>query len=462
MKITLICPTNYYGASATKGIYYPMGILLVGSLIKDTFPAWDVEVIDGELFSKSELEQKVIGTDVLGLSANTCNYQSCLELANFAKEHDTRQVIVGGPHTSAILTKGKEIIPMAKLILRNNQSIDAVIVNDGEAAFLKYLVEIGKKRPQLQTIDNLFWREQGIVHENNAVLPIKPPRFTDMDFSLMDFSKYWEEHKKEFPAMDKRYIEGFTHVGCVWREKLGCSFCDIPYPFNNYQSPGKFWRDLAEAKTRIGIQSFKDYGDCLTGNPERVKALLDGRPKHLEDIQLSCYGRSSEITEEMADLLKALNIIYIYIGFDSGDNQMLKSMREGYSVKANYTAMERLAKRGINVTGSLILGASGESEETISNTEKFAREITAYPNVTQLYCAMLTPFPGAPMSREIISLSPEYSELDVWDTEATKRLWVEKKCKAPYEYIEQKAREINGLNPSSRKRYFGLKREFAP
>lgn len=461
MKITLVCPTNYYGASATRGIYYPIGILLVGSLVKDTFPKWDVETIDGELFSKSELEQKIIGTDVLGLSANTSNYQSCLELANFAKEHGAKKVIIGGPHASAILTKDKKRIPMAKLILRNQPSIDAVIVNDGEEAFLKYLIELGKKNPRFHSIDNLFWREHKTIQENNAILPTIPPRVTDMDFSLMDFSRYWQEHKKEFPAMNERYIEGFTHVGCTWREKFGCSFCDIPYPFNNYQSPGRFWRDLAEARTRIGIQSFKDYGDCLTGNLERVKALLDGRPKHLEDIQLSCYGRSSEITEQMADLLKALNVRYIYIGFDSGDNQMLKSMQKSYSVKANYNAMKRLAKRGINVTGSLILGASGESEKTIANTEKFARDIIAYPNLTQIYCAMLTPFPGAPMSRELISLYPEYSELDVWDTEATKRLWIERKCKAPYEYIEQKAREINGLNPSSRKRYFGLKREFA-
>lgn len=458
MKISLICPTNYYGESATKGIYYPMGILLVGSLVKDTFPSWEVDVIDGELCSKTDLEQRVMGSDFLGLSANTNNYQHCLDLAEFAKKQGVKKVVVGGPHASAVLTHKKRI-PMAEVILKNQPNIDAVIVNDGEEAFLQFLIESTKRNPNYQTIENLFFRtEDGRIQQNQIRVPTTSPRFTDMNFSLMAFENYWNEHKKEFPDMSERYIEGFTHVGCKWREKLGCSFCDIPYPSNNYQAPGRFWRDLREAKNELGIASFKDFGDCFTGNPERVKALLESRPSDLENIEFSCYGRSNEITEEMADMLTELNVRYIYIGFDSGDKEMLKSLQEGYSPKANSLAVERLSKRGINITGSLILGAAGESRETIANTEQFAREVIQNPRITQLYCAMLTPFPGAPMSRDFLEAFPEYATKDVWDTELTKRFWMESHCKVPYEYIEEKAREINNLNPSSRKRYFGLKR----
>ena len=461
MKISLICPTNYYGASATKGIYYPMGILLVGSLAKDTFPSLEVNVIDGELYKKNELESMIEGTEVLGLSSNTNNYQHCTDLANFAKTHGTQLVVIGGPHASAILRYGNKQIPMAELILRNQQNIDFAVVNDGEFPFLQLLIESKKSSPDYSKINNLFWRDNksSSIRSNNIILPTQPPRFVDMDFSLIDLNTYWNEHKKEFPNMAEKYIEGFTHVGCAWREKLGCSFCDIPYPFNNYQAPGRFWRDLGEARKRKGILSFKDYRDCLTGNSERVKALLGARPKDLEDIGFSCYGRSKEITEEMTDMLQALNVRYLYIGFDSGDNKMLRSMQEGYTVKANYDAVERLAKKGINVTGSLILGAAGESIETIANTEKFARNIVQYPNVTQLHCAMLTPFPGAPMNRKFLEANPKFIELDVWDTELTERFWIKHYCEVPYEYIEEKAREINSFNPSSRKRYFGLKRD---
>jgi predicted HTH domain antitoxin len=100
-----------------------------------------------------------------------------------------------------------------------------------------------------------------------------------------------------------------------------------------------------------------------------------------------------------------------------------------------------------------------KSEETIANTERFAREIVKYPNLTQLYCAMLTPFPATPMNRKFLKANPEYAERDIWDTEQTKRFWIDNYCEADYDYIEAKAREINDLNPSSRKRYFGLKRD---
>ncbi|MFH0869672.1 MAG: radical SAM protein [archaeon] len=455
MKITLVCPTNYHGASATKGIYYPMGVLLVGSLVKDTFPEFDVKVLDGEVIGISEIEREIRDADIVGLSVNTSNYSSCLELSKFAKASDVKKVILGGPHASAILPNNA---PMAELILKNQPSIDAVIVNSGEESFLRY-VEAHKQSRGLDHIENLFYRlKDGSITHNNVSLSSKPPRLTDMNFSLMQFESYWEEHKPEFPAMSEKFIEGFTHVGCAWREKLGCSFCDIPYPSNTYQAPGRFWRDLKEAKDSIGIKSFKDYGDCLTGNIERVKALLNARPRDLMDIEFSCYGRSSEITEEMADVLRELNVKYVYIGFDSGDNSMLKSMREGYTIDSSFEAIERLTKKEICITGSLILGAAGESKETIANTESFAKSILSYQNIAQLHCAMLTPFPGAPMNKAFLDANPTYATNDIWDTELTKRFWIDNYCKAPYEYIEEKAREINDLNPSSRKRFFGLKK----
>lgn len=445
MKVSLICPTNYYGESATRSIYYPMGILLVGSLIKDSFPSWDVSVIDGELYSTKELEQKLDSVDVLGLSANTNNYPLCLELAKFAKDHGTKRVILGGPHATAL----------PRQILQNQPSIDGVIVNDGEESLLELLA--GK---DLSKIVNLYWRNQnGNIRQNGVIPPTKPPRFIDMNFSLMSFEPYWREHKEEFPEMDEKFIEGFTHVGCTWRVKAGCKFCDIPYPFNNYQAPGRFWRDFQEARGKLGVRSFKDYGDCLTGNYERVKALLESRPSSMDDTELSCYGRSVEITEEMADLLKELNVRYVYIGFDSGSTKMLQAMRQGYALKHNYQAAERMAKRGINITGSLILGADGESEETIAETEKFAREMAQIHSVTQLHCAVLNIFPGSPYGAEIRRVYPHLQDDDKWDVMDTQRLWADKFCSVSQEYLHERAKEINNLNPSSRKRYFGIKKE---
>ena len=287
MNIALVCPTNYYGASATKGIYYPMGTLLVGSLVKDTFPSLGVNIFDGELYGKEGLESKIDGVDVLGLSANTNNYQHCIDLARFAKDHGTRRVVIGGPHASASIIHNNSTVPMAELILRNQPSIDVVIVNDGEHAFLKYLTEIQKWNPRYEGIENLSWRENnGEIKHNPRVTPAQPPRVVDMNFSLIDLERYWHEHKSEFPEMSEKFVEGFTHVGCAWREKLGCSFCDIPYPVNNYQIPGRFWRDLQEARHQLGIHSFKDYGDCLTGNLERVEALLKSRPADMEDVEI--------------------------------------------------------------------------------------------------------------------------------------------------------------------------------
>ncbi len=450
-KITLICPTNAYGSSSTSGIYYPMGILLVGSVAKKRLNC-KISLIDGEGKSISDLEKELTETTILGLSANTDNYPYCVRLANFAKNNGIQKVVIGGPHSTA----------RARQILQNQPAIDIAIKYDGEESFLQLLQD-----KELSSIPNLVWRNRKDIIENTIILPRNPPRLTSMDYSLLDLHPYWEMHQQAFPAMSKKFIEGFTHYGCRWREtglKVavregrdggGCEFCDIPYVTNVYQDPKNFWEDLREINQEFGIESFKDYGDCFTGNSGKVKAFLDARPKDLEHISFSCYGRSPEIKEPMADLLKQLNVKYVYIGLDSGSNAMLRNMHEGYTVDQNRKAIELLSAREIYITGSLIVGAEGESEETIAETESFAREIVQNQYVSQVSCSVLTPFPGAPIGRKLMRKFPSLEMQDLWDSNQLTRLWAENFCKVPYDYLVRKADEINSLKYAFRKRYFG-------
>ena len=97
------------------------------------------------------------------------------------------------------------------------------------------------------------------------------------------------------------------------------------------------------------------------------------------------------------------------------------------------------------VTGSLIVGAEGESEETIAETESFAKEIALNPYVAQISCSVLTPFPGAPIRRKLMKRFPSLEEQDLWDSNVLTRLWAENFCKVPYEYLIEKADAINSL-----------------
>ncbi len=444
-SIVLVCPSNEgWGESATRGIYYPGGILAVGSHVKDFFPSWSVTLFDGELSTMNELEQKLASHDfdVLGLSANTNNYQNCLRLAKLSKEKGA-SIVLGGPHATAI----------QKQILKNRSFVDAVVVHDGEAAFLEYVSRHAQRSCDFSDIHNLLWRDkQGEIKQNTLVLPTDPPRFDELDFSLLPLQSYWAEHKKEFPDISERFVQGFTHVGCTWRSRSGgCKFCDIPYPRNNYVPPGRFWRDVRNARRELGVCSMKDYGDCLTGNPERVKALLDARPSELNDFQFSCYARSKEIDETMVDMLRDLNVRYAYVGFDSGSNKMLQSMRQGYTVKANYEAAERLAQHGINISGSLIVGSAGETDETLAETESFAQELVKNPRLTQLHCSILNVTPGSPFGAEICQHYPFLFQEDTWDVLETSKLWITTLCHASYENIITTVYRINALNPTAQK-----------
>ena len=71
---------------------------------------------------------------------------------------------------------------------------------------------------------------------------------------------------------------------------------------------------------------------------------------------------------------------------------MLGNMKDGYKVRSNYEAIQRLTGQGIYIQGNLIVGARGESESSVANTEAFAIETVNSPYISQLHCSMLTPF----------------------------------------------------------------------
>jgi radical SAM superfamily enzyme YgiQ (UPF0313 family) len=74
------------------------------------------------------------------------------------------------------------------------------------------------------------------------------------------------------------------------------------------------------------------------------------------------------ITDDFCRLLEASGCFYVNLSIESASGEMLKSMKRGYTVRQVRDSLETLSRSKTPFGASLMLGAPGESPETIAET----------------------------------------------------------------------------------------------
>jgi len=156
---------------------------------------------------------------------------------------------------------------------------------------------------------------------------------------------------------------------------IGCSFnCTFCYPYKHK----KFSiRNIEDIKRDIDIAR-KIYGDSI-----RKIFLLDGnafisKPDKLIEISKYCYKQHKNLQRVSAyahandiisksdeDLLRIANsgLNMVYLGIETGDNDLLKSINKKTSAENLIKAAHKLHNSGIILSGTIILGLAGNNPE---------------------------------------------------------------------------------------------------
>ncbi|MHA1595788.1 MAG: radical SAM protein [Candidatus Baldrarchaeia archaeon] len=194
-------------------------------------------------------------------------------------------------------------------------------------------------------------------------------------------------------------------VGCPWNR---CRFC------GTYKRQ-KFRIRVKEVLEDIKIAK-RYYGD----RPTRV-FLADGNPIILktEDLlriveecfktfphltRVSCYGAAKYIIKKGEDELKALcdaGLKKIYMGLETGDDELLKKMHKGATVADMIKAAKMVKDAGMELSVTIIqgLGGAGSWKRNAELTAKALNEMK--PDEVRLHA--LFPHPDAPLYQDIIS-----------------------------------------------------------
>lgn len=411
----------------------PLWAFSLASYLKEAVPNIKLEIIDNQLLGFEEIFSRIKKGkfDVVALSPEFNNYKETLEVARFSKKYGSK-VVLGGIHAT----------PLRKEIIQNRGShssdycVDALVQQDGEKALFKYVS--GKP---LSQINNLVYQEKhGKIKEN----PVKLLDLDDLpliNYRLVDFKKYFH---LQLPR--RKYMATYlSHRGCPWRERgLGCVFCALLDKKARFKSPKKIWYEIKKLKSLYGIKYFFDTGDDFLSSKEWFEEICRIAPTFKNPPQLWIYSRSSSINPKTIKLLKKINVGLVMLGIESLDSRTLGRLKYGLTVNAHKKAISLLFKSGILPRVNMVIGAPGESKETLASTIK---QIKLLPSrvIAPIAVNFLTPFPGSPAWELLLAKEKKYRGQDLMDGSELANDWAKHFCKVSANEIVEALKQISGI-----------------
>ena len=169
--------------------------------------------------------------------------------------------------------------------------------------------------------------------------------------------------------------------GCSWNN---CTFCEM------YTAPQKKFRAREEDEVlesikltgeRYGDQIRRVFladGDALVLPTRRLLTILEAIRTHMPAVRrISSYCLPRNLrkkSQQEIDELAAAGLKMVYVGAESGDDQVLASVQKGETFDSTCDALNKLGKAGITRSVMILNGLGGKvlSQQHADNSARLA------------------------------------------------------------------------------------------
>ncbi len=325
--------------------------------------------------------------EVIGITANTIQIKGGWRVAQELKEITAAPIALGGPHPTFLPAESVE-----------RPEIDIVVRSEGELTWVDLCAHL-ESGESLEGVQGITYQQDGKVAHN----PDRPV-ITDVDglpfpaYHLFKMDRYTNLQ----PTLD--HIEGssysiLTSRGCPYR----CTYCSqiLPRRWRARSSENVVaeWRWLVKG---LGAKEIGVLDDSFNIDRERVLAICDliiaEGLNHVPWIMINGI-RANLVDEELLGKMREAGCVRTAFGVESGNQRILDTVIDKHLTLDQVRAAFKAAKAvGMETIGFFIIGLPGETEETMEDTIRFARELD--PIVANF--SMATPFPGTEMYNQVL------------------------------------------------------------
>jgi hopanoid biosynthesis associated radical SAM protein HpnJ len=318
--------------------------------------------------------------ELLVLFTSTPGFVGDVRIAEAIKDSNPHiKIAFVGPHVSVLPEKS----------LMEAKVIDVVCRKEFDYS----IVEYAQGKP-IEDILGISYRKNGAVVHNPDRPTIQDldslPHVTDVYRRDLDVRRY------NVPFLLNPFVSLYTTRGCPAQ----CTFCLWPQTLSGHpwrkRSTDDVAREMAKAKDYWPyVKEF--FFDDDTFNLQKARTVeLCAKLKPL-GLTWSCTSRVTTDYETLK-AMKEAGCRLLIVGYESGDQQILKNIKKGATIERARQFTKDCHKLGLVVHGDFILGLPGESRETIKNTIKFAKEL----DVETIQVSVAHAFPGTELHESAV------------------------------------------------------------
>ncbi|MFH1772688.1 MAG: radical SAM protein [Candidatus Omnitrophota bacterium] len=290
-----------------------------------------------EEFVKNRVKQ--INPDVVGITSTTISYIPATRIAKAVKQALPKiRVVIGGIHVTFTAHETLNECPW----------IDIVVRGEGEKPMLD-LAE-GKK---LSDIKGITYRDENEIVDTPFAACLEPEEIPVPAYDMLDMRNY-------------AYVVLTCTRGCPYQ----CSFCELPQLHGQGIRYRRVEDVLKELELALSLNPKLEirYEDEFMGkDTERTKKILKA-VKNKKVGQFRAATRPDSLNPEILRLLKDSGCTNLYIGMESGSDEVLRLNKRGFRVGKILEIADMFNKNDMLFHGGFILGLPGETKDTLKET----------------------------------------------------------------------------------------------
>jgi len=336
-----------------ESYWYPVWLCYPAGMLEDS------RVVDAPPHKISIDECVAMARDyeLLVLFTSTPGFHVDVRIAEMMKDSNSKlKVAFVGPPVTVEPDKAFQDTKAVDFIVR--REFDHQIVNYAKGTPVDELPGVSFRKS-----GSVVHNPEGAVIENLDELPWVTKTYK----RDLDFRRY------NVPFLLNPYISFYTSRGCP----AMCTFCLWPQTHSGHR-----WRlrssDDISAEVGYALQNFPGlkeiFFDDDTFNYKKARTIELCEKLGPHNFTWSCTSR---VTTDY-DTLKAMKEAgcrLLIVGYESGDEQILRNIKKGATVDAARRFTENAHKLGLVIHGDFIVGLPGETRESLRKSIDFAKSL---------------------------------------------------------------------------------------
>jgi hopanoid biosynthesis associated radical SAM protein HpnJ len=266
-----------------------------------------------------------------------------------------------------------------------NRAIDFIVRRE----FDYQIADYAKGKPLEELPGVSFRKNGGVVHNpESAVIE----NLDELPWVSKVYKRDLDVTRYNVPFLLNPFISFYTTRGCP----AMCTFCLWPQTHSGHRWRLRSSDDVAN-EVRYALEAFPQikeiFFDDDTFNYQKARTIELCKKLKPLNFTWSCTSRVTTDYETLK-AMKDSGCRLLIVGYESGDQQILKNIKKGATIDMAERFTANCKKLGLVIHGDFIIGLPGETRQTIRKTIDFAKRLDtetiqvsiahAYPG-TELY-----------------------------------------------------------------------------